>query len=64
MDISVDQPLGRSIRTYGDVQSYSSLSIYARAVSTDPSFYAMELVDVGVVPTRATSWGQLKSLYR
>lgn len=62
-DIIVDQPLASTMRTYGDVESYSTQSIFAGAVTTDPSFRAMEIVDIPV-PVRASSWGRIKSLYR
>ncbi len=65
--VQVDQTLTAGFtglsQTYGPVASYGPLFV-ATVVTTGPDGTVMELANLGAVPTRATTWGRLKALYR
>lgn len=63
VNMTASQPLIPMSRTFSDVRSFSEPSWGASAWS-GPDTSLMEIVDVGVVGTRKSSWGLLKSLYR
>jgi hypothetical protein len=64
VDITIDQPLARVPRVFGEVSSYASPSLGAATYTKDPTFKAMEIVVDGVVPSLPSSWGRIKSLIR
>lgn len=62
--ITAASPQATATLNYSVMGSHQGASFEADAITTDPEFKIMEIVDEATTPSRATTWGRMHVLYR